>query len=876
VNANRTRRALLGALVVSTSLIGIAGAFAGPAGAVTLPDHRVYELVTRYERDGHETDLNGVQGGYGYASRDGNAFEWRALGGCCGAPSAAQETYRSYRGPDGWQTQSLTPSPNGAEEGGLLTGGNGPQPEFWTPNMDRFVFAVPKAYAPGVPHPTGQADLYRREPNGEFTLVSTGPVATGEELYGPVFGGATPDANHVAFTSAESLTANATGLQSSGPETQYLYLRDVVTGTTTLVDVDNSGNLLGIRGATLGDAGNLAGGLLPANNNGTSTNAISNDGSKVFFETPPPINGHIYIDYLNHGQSHLYMRDVAGSTTTALDEPSYSGWARYEGASEDGSLVYFTSNEGLDGAPAVPELYVFNTTGAAIGPVPSMSSVPISLGDLGVAPVPAGAVSGISAIANDGSRAWFVAGDILAANRNGVGAEAVAGRPNLYMYDQATGATTYVATLGLQDINGCQPNCGEGLPADLLGEPDLGRRAFPTPDGSALVFESTSNLTGEDGVLQTTLTEPIVAGEHTIHVESTAGMEAGQYILIGSGKAAEMEQIEAIDGPTELTVDELDERSNYGIVGEFPAGEPVVRLVRESYRFLADGSLTCLSCVGAGTIPSGSSALGIGAGGTYGPPGQNVPMNESATQIFFQSANALTPEAQPDRPGHEGESMNVYEWEGGHVYLITDGTPAGSLLDGTTPSGDDVFISTRSQLTKGENGNWINVYDARVDGGFPEPGPEQAPCVGQACRGAGRSAPPLEVPASSFGATEEGPAKGGGSFSVTPLSAAQRQQLARTGKATLKVTATSAGTLTATMRATLAGKSTRVAGAKTRLAKAGAADLDLVLTKAAREQLAAKKSLALRLEVSFSASDKKASERLTLHAPAAKGRVKHG
>lgn len=876
MNSNRLRSALLGALAVSTSLIGMAGALAGPAAAVTLPDHRVYELVTRYEKDGHEADLNGVQAGYGYTSRDGNGLEWRALGGCCGAPSAAQETYQSYRGPTGWQTQSLMPPPNGAAEGGLLTGGNAPQPEFWTPNMERFVFAVPKTYAPGVSFPNGQADLYLRESNGEFKLVSTGPSRTGEELYGSVFGGATPDANYVVFTSSESLTPNATGLQSTGPETQYLYLRDVVAGTTTLVDVDNSGNLLGIKGAALGDAGDLAGGLLPADNFGTSTNAISDDGSKVFFETPPPTSGHIFNDYLNHGQSHLYMRDIADSTTTALDEPTSAGWARYEGASEDGSLVYFSSNEGLDGAPAVPELYVFNTTGAAIGPVPSMSAAPISLGEPGVAPVPAGAVNGISAIANDGSRAWFVAEDVLAANRNGVGAEAVAGRPNLYMYDQASGATTYVATLDQPDVNDCQPNCGEGLPAGLLGEPDLGRRAFPTPDGSALVFESMSNLTGEDGVLQTTTTEPIVAGEHTIHVESTAGLAVKQYIMIGSGKAAELEQIEAIDGPTELTVDELDERSNYGIVGEFPAGEPVVRLIGESYRYLADGSLTCISCVGAGTVPSGSSALGLAVGGTYAPPGQNVPMNESATQIFFQSANALTPEAQPDRPGHEGESMNVYEWENGHVYLITDGTPAGSLLDGTTPSGNDVFISTRSRLTDGDSGNWINVYDARVDGGFPEPGPGAAPCVGQACRGAGKSAPPLEVPASSFGATEEGPAKDGGSFSVTPLSAAQRQELARTGKVTLKVTATAAGTLTATMRATLAGKSTKVAAATAKLAKAGTAELDLVLTKAAREQLAAKKSLALRLEVGFSASDKTATARLTLRAPAVKGRVKHG
>lgn len=876
MTATASMRRTLGGLALAAALVMLGALPASPAGAVTLPDHRAYELVTRFEKEGHEADLNGVQGGYGYTSHDGNSLEWRAIGGCCGAPSAAQETYQSFRSPSGWQTQSLMPVPNGSEEGGLVslfTGGNPPEPVGWTPDMQRTIFQVPKAYAPGIIHPNGQSNIYIREPNGEFKLVSEGPLSTGEELTGSVFGGATPDANFVVFSSPEALTPDATGLVPHNPEQQYLYLRDVAAGTTTLIDVDNGGALIGVEGAALGNAGYLNGGLLHANNYGTNTNAISADGSKVFFEAPLPEFGRVLLD---SGESHLYMRHLADSTTTPLDESSSAGWARYEGASEDGSLVFFTSNEGLDGAPAVPELYVFNTTGAAIGPVPSMSSVPISLGEAGVAPSPAGPVSGITAIANDGSRAWFVADDVLAGNQNAAGDEAAAGKPNLYMYDVQSGATTYVATLGEQDINDCQPNCAEGDPAGLIGQPDVGRRAFPTPDGSALVFESTSDLTGEDDVLQTKLTAPVFAGEHTLQVESTAGLGAKQFILIGSGGAAEQEQIQSIDSPTELTITETDENFAYGIVGEFAAGEPVVRPDVEDYRFLADGALTCVSCLGAGKVPTGSATLGITGGGTYAPPGQNVPMNEDATQIFFESANALTPEAQPARPGHEGESLNVYEWEGGHLYLISDGTQAGSILDGTTPSGEDVFFSTRSQLTSGSNGNWINVYDARVDGGFPEPGAGNSLCVGQGCRETARATPFFEVPASSLGATEEMEGSGGGSFTVPPLSAAQRQRLARTGKLTLKVTTTSPGTLTATMRAKIAGKETKVAGATAKLTKAGAAELDLALSQAAREQLAAKKSLALQLDVSFSASDKAATARLTLHAPAAKGRVKHG
>jgi|GEM_PF-4687237 len=856
------RRAILAALSAWAALLLAGGPLSGPAGAVTLPDHRAYELVTRFEEEGDEADLNAVQSGYGYTSRDGNALEWQALGGCCDAGSASLETYKSYRTADGWQTQAVSPASRLAEEGRLgLFSGEETQPEFWTPDMQRFVFAVPKAYEPDV---NSQLDLYLREPDGEMSLLSLGPLSTGEELHGSVFGGATPDADHVVFSSPEALTADATGL---GPEGQYLYLRDLVKGTTVLVDVDDSGALLGVEGASLGAAGYLRGSSQPANRYGTGTNAISNDGSKAFFQVPPSGSSSIRLDA---GGSHLYMRDFTEATTTALDDPGAAGWARYEGADEAGSLVFFTSNEGLDGAPAVPELYVFNTTGAVIGSVPSMSSIPISLGSAGVAPVPAGPVDGISAIANDGSRAWFVAEDILAANRNPAGAEAAEGEPNLYMFDTQTGATTYVATLSPADVGTCQPSCAGGRPAGLLGEPDLSRRAFPTPDGKALVFESAADLTGKNDVVQTKLTAPAIAREHTIHVESTVGLGVNEWILVGSGAAAEREQIESIDSPTELTIS-----GRRGIGSELAAGEPVVQLNGEVYRFLAGGSLLCLSCAGAGTVPTGSATLGIAAGGTYGPPGQNVPMNEDATQVFFQSPSPLVPEAQPARPGHESESLNVYEWEDGHVHLISDGTQSESTLDGTTPSGEDVFFSTRSQLTSGRSGNWINVYDARVDGGFPEPAPEPPPCVGRACRGPGEATPLFEVPATSLGETEEGPATGGGSFAVHRLRAAQRRRLARTGRLTLRVTTTAPGRLVATMRARLRRRSRRVARATAKLAEAGTARLHLVLSRAARRRLVARRSLGLRLGVAFSAGGRVARARLRLRVPRGTKGLRH-
>ena len=85
-------------------------------------------------------------------------------------------------------------------------------------------------------------------------------------------------------------------------------------------------------------------------------------GSKVFFESPPTFAGG---GGWRRGRrlAHLYMRDTSNDTTTPLDNAGSSGGAQYEGASQDGSLVFFTSNEGLGSDTNTDnELYEFNTS----------------------------------------------------------------------------------------------------------------------------------------------------------------------------------------------------------------------------------------------------------------------------------------------------------------------------------------------------------------------------------------------------------------------------------------------------------------------------------------------------------------------------------
>jgi hypothetical protein len=803
--------------------------------AAGLPDRRAYELVTRYEENGREVGLSGIEASYGVPSVSGDAVDWQSVGGCCGAAAAIANLYQSDRGAHGWQTKALTPVP-AEQPAGLL---EVQAPMFTTPDLEQTIFASAASYALGAHRPPGADDLYLEYPTGSLTWLSQGPFGSGSAPYSAEFDGATPDAHKVVFSTAEQLTTNATALAPLTIPPQYLYVRDVERGTTQLVDVDDGGALLNPDGASLGSGGWLHEEPIPVDREGVTTNAISADGSKIFFETPPPEVS----DLPNNEVPHLFMRDLADNRTTPLDDPQSSGSARYEGAASDGSLVFFTSDEGLDGAAGERELYEFNTTTAPIGSAPPMSSAPIS----------AGAFDGVSAISNDGTDVFLVAESVLAGNTNAQGRSATPGQPNLYDYDTRMGRMTFLATIAPSDIDTCYPDCASGRPTGLLDEPDVERPAYPTPDGAVFVFASTADLTGEDTEPATTLTAGAAIGQLTIDVADTAGFSPHQTVAIGSGPTEELDTVEAIDGPTELTLGEYGSHGHRGLSNERQVGERVAEVHAEIYRYDSEsGSLLCISCTPPGVAPTESADLGAAGGGSYAPAGRAAGMSADGTRIFFDSSDPLLPEVRRD--DGDASVTNVYEWENGSVALISDGAEGG-LLDGTTPSGDDVFFSSGTRLVPSAAQDTVDIYDARVGGGFPQPPPPATQCLSQSCRPRESETVFLPTPGSAtlFAVPNpEGPQAP--RFAVAAITAAQRELLARSGRLTLRVTATAAGELRAEAEARLHGRSRRVAHARAALAGPGTVDLRLSLSAAARAQLADSGRLRLRIRVSYSAS----------------------
>lgn len=814
------RRSLLARGLVLCSLIAIVGcALAVSAGAESLPDGRAYELVT-------PGDMNGVTGSITFNTPDGKTVDWSALGGCCGSTTGAEEFFQSRRGSSGWNTRGLTPTPSRSLEGFLE-----PQaPVFWSRDLATTIFNTPESYNAADTHP-GTLNLYAVGEVGPPIWLSQGPLSAGAAPFGVTFDGADPAAKTVVFSTRARLTEDATGFSEAiNTPPEYLYARDVAGGMTSLVNVDNNGTVVDPFGATLGDGNFLGQGVVAPDQLGTTTNAVSGDGSKVFFESPP--------SGLNvagpEPQPHLYMRDLVTRTTTPLDAPASSGFARYEGASEDGSLVFFTSNEGLAGGATDLELYEFNTTAHAIGPAPAMSAIPVSGGDSGQPPID-GHLLGASAIANDGSHVYFVAEAMLTSTANGVGRTAQANEPNLYVFDTATGHTGFLATLGASDIS------REGRSGALIQEPDVTRPAVPTPDGSVLAFESKADLTGANPEGPTTvLTSESLEEASTITVASTKGLVVGRQMQIGAG-LPETVEIESIPSETEVKL-------ATPLRASWDAGTPATQLsVSDIYRYsAADGALLCVSCTAPGVAPTGPSLL-TGMGGSYAPSNQDATMSADGSRIFFMSVEKLVPEDESP------QALNVYEWENGKLSLISDGhSPDSAFVFGTTPSGNDVFFATAAQLVPEATRGYIHTYDARIGGGFPTSVPPPEPCSGIGCRSSLPAPGPPTIPASATlkGGVEPVSSDAPPAFRVAKISAAQRTRFAHSGHLTMTISTLAPERIAIRALAKLRAKPQVVASASVSFSgKTRQKQVTLRLSQAGRARLAGHSSLALSIEL---------------------------
>jgi hypothetical protein len=652
----------------------------GPSAA--LPDCRAYEQVSPVEKAGNEAVATKFPTS---AAPDGEAVSYMGDGIFAGAAGGSTpNAYVSRRGASGWETTSVAPAtPDPTPPGG------DPVSYDFAPDLSQVVLKVPveqltEGATPNVTNlfmsaTTGKGGyswINSAQPKELLPEACPRPehqIICWQFVDKVAFAGASADLSHVLFEADESLVEGA-------PEERHenLYESTYEAGKWHV-------SLVGIlpdkadaaEGSTAGSGSSIEYFSVQTFVDKRVANAISEDGSRVVFQAKSD-EGKLPAETGQAGQEEVYDR-IGGSETIELSAPAVGAApnlttaepAEFWAASADGSRVFFTSKA---------ELTTHSYTGASEPMGQDLYEYNLGtkeLKDLTVdTDMPAdeeegAAVQGVVGASSDGSYVYFVAKGQL------VPGEGVDHEDNLYMVHDG-GAPVYIATL-----NGSDGRDWTAVASFL--------ESYVTPDGGHMAFTSVNSI-------------------------PTVNFPDGYNNVNESTSVAEPEVYE-YSAPS---------------AGEEKEGLP--------------GNTVCVSCDPSGAPPVGSGLLGgvnrdeVGSEffSESSPFHQVRAVSDNGARVFFSSNDPLVAAAigntQAKVYEYEQEAEGSCETPGGCVYLLSSpSSPQAAAFLDADGEGNNAFFATISQLTRSDQDNLIDVYDARVGGGF-SPVESPPPCT-SGCRG---------------------------------------------------------------------------------------------------------------------------------------------
>jgi hypothetical protein len=630
-------------------------------------------------------------------SADGQRVSFRSLAALAETPGSVDaisgDRYVATRGEAGWNPAStVPPSPyyTGWEFGRNIT-------RSFDPSLTRWV-ALASAEE-GTPLYFGIAQLFRGALGGGFDPISPlltplDPSAGFPNVSQAELQGASADHQRLLITPGEAKAVYLSGDPLPGFD-KSIYLAQLDAGgqpSIKLLPRDEAGP----------DAGKVWGGNCGARVGGISNpfigwrnqGAVSADGSRVYFSTRPTQQPGTGCDSFSNKMRILKRTEASGAadieelivsecTRTTPSCSTVNGDDFYQGASIDGSKVYFATNRQLadsdrDGgflecssffaAPGC-DLYLFDAEKPVGQRLSQVSAGEIAPGHP-VAGEGANVRSGTVAISGDGSHVYFAADGVLtsAANPEGkTASEASAFTPKLYVWDTSSEEVRFVGVLDPVDFGLWGGN------GTFLGN------AYPVP------------ATGKDD----------------------SGVEIGGRgdILVFQTKAA-------------LTAADAD--------GNF----------LDTFRYDAEqATLECVSCRPGGPDAEPLAVTFRGAGieqvaaiGTAFAE-ENRWVSEDGDSVLVRTSQALV---ASDVNG----ARNDYLWRDGVVTMLPGSNPPASQVAvvGDNPpvlshDGALVAFTAYSRLLPSDIDSNSDVYIARPGGGFPFPPPD-ANCIGESCQGA--------------------------------------------------------------------------------------------------------------------------------------------
>lgn len=439
-------------------------------GGGALPDKRVYERVSTsgntevYEPAVGASFLGDLMTTLPFqAASDGRAVAYGAepavSGGSGTIGDGEGNEWLAQRTSEGWQTADITP------EGGPTAIFQGLSADLsfrvlrWNAPegpVHPFTPDAPAECAWGLFASANYSDSYRTLLKAPGT---SGPIGCGK----PLFAGASADHSHLLFQSEAALVPGAQPAEEAPIEHSAGHPKEECVFSCNLYDSHNGAlNLINVLPDESTVPNATLGGSSGTFNGPNLTNAISSDGSLIFWtDTQPGAN-----------MEHIYARQD-GTTTI----PVSPGPARFSGATPDGRFALYVE----EGA-----LWQFDTSSHT-------RELLAGEGFKGESPGVAG-IAGLNSGEGGAAYVYFVATTVLAENERSNGEKAKAGENNLYL--RHAGATSFIGTLSADDNElMALPEFTNKHYGDW--QPDLSSRTSEaTPDGRHLVFQSTRPLTG--------------------------------------------------------------------------------------------------------------------------------------------------------------------------------------------------------------------------------------------------------------------------------------------------------------------------------------------------------------------------------------------
>ena len=669
-------------------------AFRADLPSAHLPDCRAYEMVTPLDKGGGGIETLTTIGNPGTSFRDLEARLRQA------APDGSALTYSSYRAfadPEaapwnsqylsrrdpvaGWETESISQlrSSFSFVTPGILDDTSFTSFTSFTADLCtgflRQDSDVP--LAPG--DQVGYLDLYRSHHCGPAEdsydlLTSAAPQTQPPEIgppYFPRMQGFSTDGSRVVLHANDKLATSGTQASNATEEGNPIWQLYLNTGSTLrLVSVEPNGAAAGSSSSV----GTLRSSIKRDFRSDTLAGAVSADGTRVFWSSP--------VKFFGANSARLYLRlnaDRAQSPlsegqctqpdracTQAVSESVSADPAQFLSATADGSEALFRFTGGAHSG----ELYSYDVSRALAGEDPETLIAP--------------GVQGILGASEDLSRVYLVSTAAL-------GAGAVAGQPNLYMYEQG-GGHRFIATL-----------LGAPISFDELSyqERPYNHVSRVSPDGGHAAFVSNASLTGYDN-LDAGGSGRAVGEVFLYDVEANGG--AGKLLCVSckpSGARPEASSLATPNVPP-------DHPSRYWTASHLPGWENSLYAPRV--------------------------------------------LSDDGSHLFFDSFDALLPAdangmqdvyqwEAPDSEDCEVDDANYFEANGGCLSLISSGkSPQNSSFVDASTDGTDILLTTGERLHGADIDTLTDIYDARAGGGFPSPAPSPPPCEGDACRGGGSAA----------------------------------------------------------------------------------------------------------------------------------------